>query len=181
MRKIQETVLGNHLEFYTGSGVFSPDKIDKGSSLLAENAIIKEGWRVLDLGCGYGAVGIAVAQAHGVSVVMTDVNKRAIMLARRNVKMNSIDAEVKQGDSYEKIDGIFDTILLNPPQHAGKDVCFTMIQDAPKYLKQGGLLQVVARHNKGGRSLSKKMEDVFGNVKDIAKKGGFRVYVSELN
>ena len=87
--------------------------------------------------------------------------------------------KIKQGDMYAKITGEFDTILLNPPQHAGKDVCMKMIENAIKYLKNGGLLQLVARHNKGGKSFEKKMKEVFGNVKDIAKKGGFRVYVAK--
>ena len=73
---------------------------------------------------------------------------------------------------------MFDTILLNPPQKAGKDVCFRMIEEAPNHLKEDGTLQIVATHNKGGKTLAKKMEEVFGNVDSIVKKGGVRVYLS---
>ncbi len=80
---------------------------------------------------------------------------------------------------YKKVSGKFDTILLNPPQTAGKDVCFEMISKAPNFLKENGLLQIVARHKKGGKALSEKMNSVFCNVKDISKKSGYRIYVSK--
>lgn len=137
-------------------------------------------WDVLDLGCGIGVVGIAIKKSFAkCNVVLTDINKRAVMVAKRNAKQNNVEVKIKQGDMYTKIKDKFDTILFNPPQHAGKDICMQMIQDSVKFLKKNGLLQVVARHNKGGKSFEKKMKEVFGNVKDIAKKGGFRIYVSE--
>jgi 16S rRNA (guanine1207-N2)-methyltransferase len=74
---------------------------------------------------------------------------------------------------------VFDTILLNPPQTAGKKLCFELIEESKAHLKKDGLLQLVARHNKGGKDLSKKMLEVFGNVEPTAKEAGFRVYVSK--
>jgi len=81
---------------------------------------------------------------------------------------------------FDPVEGKFDVILLNPPQTAGRKLCFRMIEESRKYLKKGGSLQLVARHNKGGRVLSEKMEEVFGNLETIARKGGYRVYVSRL-
>ena len=112
------------------------------------------------------------------NVVMSDINKRAIMLAKKNVELNNIKAEIYQGNLYEKIrDNDFDAVVSNPPNTAGKELCFQLIEESKNYLKQNGSLQIVARHNKGGKTLSKKMEEVFGNVKTIAKKSGYFVYM----
>jgi 16S rRNA G1207 methylase RsmC len=95
------------------------------------------------------------------------------------VENNVTNAQVMQGDIFSAIQERFNTILLNPPQSAGKDICFRMIEESHEYLDNNGFLQLVARHNKGGRQLEKKMQEIFGNVKQIAKKGGYRVYVSQ--
>ncbi|MBN2111947.1 class I SAM-dependent methyltransferase [Candidatus Woesearchaeota archaeon] len=178
--KIRVRLRNHELEFWTGSGVFSGKKVDKGSELLANDSIIKEGWRVLDLGCGYGAVGIAVAKAYTSSeVVLTDINQRAVKLSRMNRKLNKAqNVSVVQGNMYERVNGKFDTILLNPPQTAGREICFKMIENAKKFLNKGGMLQIVARHKKGGKLLSDKMKSVFGNVEEISKKSGYRIYIS---
>jgi 16S rRNA G1207 methylase RsmC len=172
---------GNMVTFHTGSGVFSIKHVDRGTEVLIESCLIEDGWRVLDLACGYGPVGIALSIAFDISVVMTDVNERALDFTRKNIEENRLsrkDIAVVKGDVYGSVEGEFDTILVNPPQNAGKDICFSMIDGAPDHLKKGGMLQLVARHQKGGKSLSKRMEEVFGNVDAIAKKSGFRVYVS---
>jgi 16S rRNA G1207 methylase RsmC len=180
LSKIKSELRCGQFEFYTGSGVFSIGKVDKGSEILINNAVVKDGWKVLDMGCGYGAVGIVMAKCYPkCKVVMTDVNKRAVKLARMNAKLNNVDVEIKQGNLYEGVDEKFDAIIVNPPQKAGKDICFLIIEKAKKYLKKDGLLQVVARHQKGGKPLQAKMEEVFGNVKDLVKKSGYRVYISK--
>jgi 16S rRNA (guanine1207-N2)-methyltransferase len=172
-------LLGHDFVLSGGSGVFSAKELDKGTSILIENCIIKEGWDVLDLGCGYGSIGITLAKAYKLGhLVMVDVNQRAVKLAMQNAESLGVAASAVRSDGFESVPWLFDTILLNPPQSAGKDVCFRLIEGALTHLKHDGLLQVVARHNKGGRSLSEKMGSVFGNVKDIAKQSGYRVYVS---
>lgn len=176
----RQTLLGNELVFHTGSGVFSIKKIDRGTQVLIENCIVEDGWDVLDMCCGYGPVGISLKAKHEIKLVMTDINKRALKFASENLKENNANAEIVSGSLYENVEGKFNTIIVNPPQTAGKDVCMEIIRQAPGYLKEGGSLQLVARHNKGGKSLSKEMEKVFGNVNDVAKKSGYRVYVSYL-
>lgn len=179
-QEIEAVLRGKRLCFKTGSGVFSIKKVDKGSELLINAALIEKEWSVLDLGCGYGPVGIAVKKAEpSVDVVFTDVNRRAVLLTKDNLRLNKIKGSVLQGDGFAKITGEFDTVLFNPPQTAGKDLCFQLIEQSLDHLKQGGLLQIVARHKKGGISLSKKMEEVFGNVEVVAKKSGYRIYVSK--
>ncbi|MBW3015353.1 class I SAM-dependent methyltransferase [Candidatus Woesearchaeota archaeon] len=182
IEKIKAFLRGKDFEFYTSSGVFSIKKVDKGTETLINNCILKDGWDVLDLGCGYGVVGIVVKEIFGsCNVVMTDINRRAIKLAIKNLELNNVECEVLQGNLYDPVKGKkFDTILTNPPYAAGRDLCFKIIEESVGFLKKGGLLQLVARHQKGGKMLKSKMLDVFGNVEEVAKKSGYRVYVSSL-
>jgi len=166
------------LKLESAAGLFSKDRLDNATKLLIENAIIHDDWRVLDLGCGYGAVGICLKRFFpGLKIVMSDVNERAVMLARKNAE--KLDIEVVQSDVFENISGSFNAIILNPPYAAGRELCFRMVRESSLHLEKGGLLEVVARHQKGGKTLKAEMERVFGNVKDVKKSGGFRVYVSE--
>lgn len=179
IRKIKQKIRGIDFEFYTASGVFSKDKVDKGTLILADNMLIEKNSKVLDIGCGIGVLGIVTAKLYNAKVVMTDINKRAFMLAKKNLKLNNVKAEVYQGNLFEQIKDInFDTILSNPPQTAGKDICFKLIEQSKNHLINNGTLHLVARHNKGGETLTKKMEGVFGNVEVIAKKAGYWVYLS---
>jgi len=168
-------------ELYSASGVFSKEKLDKGTEVLIENCILKREWEVLDLGCGIGVVGISVKLLYPeTKVLMSDINERAVMLSKKNIeklKLENIDAI--KSDIFSDIKKEFDAILVNPPQTAGKEVCFKIIEESLNHLKKRGLLQLVARHKKGGVSLKEKMLSVFGNVKETAKESGFRVYVSE--
>jgi 16S rRNA G1207 methylase RsmC len=181
LREIKYTINNHTFTFKTAPGIFSWKEIDKGSELLLKNAIMKENYRILDFGCGYGFIGVILAKLFPKSyVVMTEINKRACRVAEMNIKLNSIlNAEVRHGDLYAKVYERFDTILVNPPQTAGKEICYQIIAESEKFLKKDGMLQLVARHNTGGSQLEKKMLETFGNVKDIAKKGGFRVYASK--
>lgn len=182
IKKIKQKIRGVDFDFYTASGVFSKERIDRGTLILAENIFIDKNSNVLDIGCGIGILGIAAAKLFNADVVMSDINKRAVMLARMNIKLSNVKAEIYQGNLYEPIrdyKNYFDAILSNPPQTAGKEICFKLIEQSKDYLKNNGSLQLVARHNKGGKMLSSKMKDVFGNVKAIAKKAGYWVYVSK--
>ncbi|MBW2972545.1 methyltransferase [Candidatus Woesearchaeota archaeon] len=182
-QKVRMAVAGTEIELYTAGGVFSPKQLDKGTRLLIKAAIVKKGWKVLDLGCGYGIVGIAIKKMNpSAEVVMSDVNSRAVKLARMNLEELKMEAAVLHSDAFsnKELDSMrFDTILLNPPQTAGKDVCFRLIEESKMHLVKGGLLQIVARSQKGGKQLSKHMEETFGNVRETAKGSGFRIYISE--
>ncbi len=148
---------GGCFRFVTASGVFSFGKLDRGGTeLLVENMVLDDGWRVLDLGCGYGIIGI-VASRFVDYVVMTDVNRRAVSMARKNLKINGVrNAEVRWGSLYEPVRGgeRFDAIITNPPPvHAGKEVLREIVINAPRHLNDGGLLQLVIKTKQGGQSI----------------------------
>ena len=174
LREFETIIKGRRYKFFSAPGVFSKKKLDFGTMVLVNKMQVKG--RVLDLGCGVGVVGKIAAET-AKEVVMTDINKRAVMLAKMNLK-GLKNVKIVQGDMYEKVLGKFDVILLNPPQTAGKKVCMEMISKAKDYLIEGGSLQVVARHNKGGKTLSEFMEKEFGNMDTLVKQGGYRVYKS---
>ncbi|MBI4153226.1 class I SAM-dependent methyltransferase [Candidatus Woesearchaeota archaeon] len=179
LKTVKARILNHDFMFSTVSGVFSFGRIDAGSLLLVENAIMKESWDVLDIGCGWGFVGIAIKRRFPNSnITMVDINERAVKIAKQNAKLNKIEATILQSDLFSAIPQQFDTILVNPPMKAGRELCYQIIEQSKSHLNNDGLLQLVALHNRGGSMLEKKMEEVFGNVKTSAKKGGFRVYVS---
>ncbi len=178
LKKIEVNLRSQCFQLFFASGVFSKGGVDQGSALLTNTAQIPGDGRVLDLGCGNGVIGVAIAKAHPkTKVVLSDVNERAVKTADMNVKMNQQrNCTVVQSDGFENLKGVFDVILLNPPQTAGKDVCIKLIEQSKAHLAKGGSLQIVARHNKGGKSLYNIMTELFGNGTVLSKSGGFRVY-----
>ncbi|WP_456368938.1 class I SAM-dependent methyltransferase [Thermococcus sp.] len=174
---IEVCIRGHCFKFITASGVFSFGKLDRGTELLIGSMILERNWRVLDLGCGYGAIGV-VASRFVDYVVMTDINRRAVKIARKNLKINGVrNAEVRWGNLYEPVkDEKFDTIITNPPVHAGKDVLREIVINAPRHLNDGGLLQLVIKTKQGARYVRSIMSETFTDVKELAKGSGYRVY-----
>ena len=169
---------GLEFEFFTSPGVFSYRRIDKGTRLLIESMVLPGEGRVLDVGCGYGSVGIVAASlVPGLEVWMTDVNERAVALARRNSEWNGINVAVRRGDLYGPVgDLLFDVVLSNPPISAGmRRVVEPLVAGAVDRLVEGGSLQVVVQTNKGGRTLASMMEGCFGGLEVVARGSGYRV------
>ena len=135
--------------------------------------------RLLDLGCGYGAIGIVAALiSPGLEVVMTDVNPRAVSLAAENAARNGAkNARATKGSLYEPVAGeTFDAIVTNPPISAGMArVVEPIIMGAPAHLRAGGSLQLVVQSNKGGKTVASMMEETFGEANVLAKGSGYRV------
>lgn len=169
---------GRNLNFKTSSGMFSPKKVDNATVLLIES--MRLGKKILDLGCGYGPIGIAAATIRPDSeVTMVEINERAAKLAEENVSLNRIaNARVVESDFFAQLDDKFDTILMNPPMALGMKRLNDLITECKDHLNSKGTLQIVARHNKGGSRIEERMREVFGNVETLAKGGGFRVYMS---
>lgn len=182
--KFKTRIAGHDLIISSASGIFSIKEIDFGTRLLIENSKII-GSDILDLGCGYGIIGLGIKKIHpDINVTMVDVDERAVRLSKENCELNKVNAEIMKSDIFSNPnlkDRKFDVILTNPPFSAGKKICFNFIEESFKHLKKGGLLQLVAPHNKGGESLKKKMLEIFGNAGELAKKSGYRVYISIKN
>jgi len=168
-------------KFRTDTGVFSRTEIDPGTLLLISVLPVKPGDRVLDLGCGYGPIGIAAAYLAGPAgfVDMIDINERAVELARANAALNGLtNVRAWQSDGFSAVDGTYDWIVTNPPIRAGKKVIYPMVEKAYGHLNPGGGMLVVIRTKQGAKSMEKKMESVFGNVETVKIKQGYRVLKS---
>lgn len=173
---------GKYFRFLTSSGVFSKRRIDPGTRVLIENMVLPKRGYVLDVGCGYGAIGIAAAALNpNIHVIMVDVNKRAVKLARQNIRINGVtNAEVRPGNLYEPVrDMLFGCILSNPPISAGMDVVEAIIRDAPRHMCDGATLQIVVKSKIGRERLKRVFEGAFGNFTVLAREGGYRVLMAE--
>lgn len=152
IHELKVTLLGQHFSFLTDSGVFSKKMIDYGSQVLLNAVSFEAGKTLLDLGCGYGPLGIALAKVQGVKPTMVDVNNRALDLARKNAEKNGISATIFQSNVYEQVEGIFDYIITNPPIRAGKQIVHEMIGESITHLNSGGSLTLVIQKKQGAPS-----------------------------
>jgi len=188
--KFETEILGDKILINSGSGLFSLKKPDFGTELLIKNFKLPKTFsedkklipEILDLGCGYGIIGISIKKHYPqLNMTMIDINDRAIQLSKKNCDENDAECLVIKSNIFANPvldDKRFDIILTNPPFSAGKKVCIEFIEQSFKHLNPEGILEVVAPHNKGGESLKKAMQDTFGNVEELVKKRGYRVYVS---
>lgn len=163
--------------FRTDAGTFSHGHVDSGSALLMSAMKNLKG-SFLDLGCGCGCIGIIMAKEYGLELVQSDVNERAATLAGYNREVNGVEGETVISDCYENLKGRkFDTIALNPPIHAGKDVMYRMYSEAPEHLNDGGRMYVVILKKHGADSTRKKLTEVFGNCEILCKQDGCFVFM----
>ena len=165
--------LGQKLVFACDRGVFSKGEIDEGTRILLEALPPLKG-RVLDLGCGWGPVGITLGKLYpDLSVLMSDVNQRAVELAKTNLKKNRLhNAGAVVSDGFEELEGAFDCIITNPPIRAGKQTIYRLFDDAIKRLNPGGSLFIVIRRQQGAESALRHLGDC---ARVIEKKKGFWV------
>jgi 16S rRNA (guanine1207-N2)-methyltransferase len=179
---IQAHLRGHYFEFLSSSSVFSKKKIDSGTRLLIESMVLPKRGSILDLGCGYGPIGITAAVINSkLHVIMADVNERAVWLAKKNAKRNNADnTEILHGFLYEPIATTkFETILCNPPLAAGMSVILPIVDGASEHLKENGLLELVVKSRVGGRQILAMLKNVFGNAKVLDRKSGYRVLLSK--
>lgn len=181
IHELKVILLGQSFTFLTDSGVFSKKMVDYGSQVLLNTLDFEKGKTLLDLGCGYGPLGISLAKVQGVKPTMVDVNNRAIDLAKQNAQKNGVEADIFHSNIYEKVNGTFDYIISNPPIRAGKQVVLTIISESINYLKVGGNLTIVIQKKQGAPSAKAKMEEVFGNVEILKRDKGYYILRSEKN
>ncbi len=173
---------GINLKLTTDTGVFSKSKLDTGTKLLINSVPIETGVeKILDLGCGYGPIGLMMAKLFpNATIYMSDLNERAVELAIKNAVDNGItNVKIKAGEGFEPFAGEqFDLILTNPPIRAGKQVIYPLMEQAHLSLRDNGWLAAVIMTKQGAKSLEKKMVDIFGNVSEWEKGSGYRVFAS---
>lgn len=173
---------GKKFHFVTDSGVFSRDTVDYGSRVLIdafEWGELPEG-SLLDVGCGYGPVGLALAYASQRPVEMIDINQRAVDLAKGNAQRNGIEqVDIHQSNIYAQLNQpAYVAILSNPPIRAGKEVVHEILTGAFPLLKAGGTLTIVIQKKQGAPSAQKKMQETFGNAEIIKKDKGYYIIQS---
>jgi 16S rRNA (guanine1207-N2)-methyltransferase len=176
-------LLGHKLNFISDRGVFSKNTIDFGTRTLLDAIQITNGESILDVGCGYGPIGISIAKSFpDTKIEMTDVNERALGLAKRNAEANQVNQQTKiyKSDAYEAIEkSDFTTIISNPPVRAGKSVVETIITEAKQHLAPGGQLVIVLQKKQGAPSAKKLMNATFGNAEVLKKNKGYYILRSE--
>ena len=168
---------GERMRFVTDAGVFSKGEVDTGTRLLLEALPEEMQGDILDLGCGWGVIGISIARKWPEArVTMADVNLRALELSRENAKRNGAAVECIESDGMAVLTGrAFDAVITNPPIRAGKQVIYQMFADAAKSLKPGGALYLVIRKQQGAESCIKYLKTLFEEVEKLDKSGGFWV------
>ena len=173
-RSFRAVFAGRVLAFDTDAGVFSKQHVDPGSELLCKALPDTLGTRVLDMGCGWGAMTImTLARFPKAEITMADVNERALALAVSNVEKNHMQAAAILSDGFEKIEGEFDAVITNPPIRAGKAVIYKMFEDAKEHLVPGGALYLVIRKQQGAPSALKFLKELYGKAEVIERDGGY--------
>ncbi len=163
-------------KFMTDNGVFSKDNIDIGTTVLLSSLNFENiSGNVLDMGCGYGTIGIVIAKNCDAKIDMVDINERAIKLAKENIELNKVcNAYVFLSDAYEKINKKYDYIISNPPIRIGKNNLYNILITAKNYLRENGELIIVINKHQGAKTLIKDMSKYY-LVSIIEKKHDFFV------
>jgi len=177
IREISFSLYGKEYTYYTDNGVFSKSRIDEGSYIFLKILLpLHLTGNILDLGCGYGPIGLTIAQnSSEARLTLADINSRALALASKSTAKLNLTNRVTclQSDIYEKTEGPYDSIVVNPPIRAGKVVINQMFSGAKQFLIDGGSLYVVIRRKQGAESALKYLETVFENVSVLHKEKGY--------
>ncbi|MDQ0272566.1 class I SAM-dependent methyltransferase [Cytobacillus purgationiresistens] len=171
------TLRNRSFRFKTDNGVFSKGDVDYGSKLLIETFEIPESQGdLLDVGCGYGPIGLSMASImEDRTIHMVDVNTRALGLAKENAELNAIkNVRIYESDKLEGVKGNkFAAILTNPPIRAGKKTVHEIFEQSYDCLIKGGELWVVIQKKQGAPSAIEKLEQLFSEVETVVKKKGY--------
>ena len=182
-RTVEFMIDGRVIALQSDNGVFSKDKIDEGTFAFLKVIVpLRLSGKILDIGCGYGPIGLTIAlTSPEARVDLADVNTRALALCEKNAKLLGLSQRVTvlQSDVYKNIEGTYDSIVVNPPIRAGKVVTYAMYDGAFTHLIDGGSLFLVIRKNQGAPSASKYIESIFGNITLLDRSKGYYIYQAE--
>ena len=171
------------ISLITDNGVFSKSRLDEGSEILLKASLpLNLGGKILDIGAGYGPIGITIALSNPTaSVTLADINPRAVALCKKNVTNNGLDSRVTciESDLYQNIEGPYDSIVANPPIRAGKKITYALYEGAYQHLIDGGYFYFVIRKAQGASSASQYVKEVFGNITMISRKKGYHIYMAK--
>ena len=175
IREFKINFLNQDFVFKTDNGVFSKGELDYGTYLLLTTVLnLNIKGKVLDLGCGYGAIGVVISKLKNTKVTMVDVNKRAVHLSKMNVSDNKCDCLVINSDGYLNVSDKFDYIITNPPIRVGKTKLYELMIDSKNYLNENGVIYLVIRKEQGAKSFIKDMSEYY-NVNVLEKSKGFYI------
>lgn len=175
-----ETLLGKEFTFKSCDDIFSKDRVDYGTKVLIETVHknLELSGKVLDIGCGYGAIGIVLASSfENANFYLNDINGTAVMLSQENAQKNKAKniAKILKSDGYEKVDEMFDFVITNPPIKAGKQNLLKILDGALGHLNQGGKLVFVIKKKHGEESVKKHLETIFSSVEILKRDSGYYI------
>lgn len=181
IHKIEVKIKQTKLSFLTDNGVFSKKGLDFGTRTLLENIEIEKiKGNVLDIGCGYGPIGIFISKITDSNVHMIDINKRSLNLAKENAKLNNVDVNIYESDIYTNVKEKFDYIITNPPIRVGKKILYAILFDAYDYLNEDGEMYLVINKDQGAKSVLRDLSEKY-ETKLITKNKGFYVIMAKKN
>ena len=173
---------GQNLKYTTDDGVFSKKYIDYGSFVMLNNFEPNSlEYPILDMGAGYGALGITISKLYQKEVHMCEINSRAYDLINKNIKINKAEnIYAYHSDLYENLptELKFSSVVTNPPIRAGKNVVFAIYDGAYERLVDGGELWVVIQKKQGAPSSKTHLEELFGNCEIVDKDKGYYILKS---
>ena len=172
-------------EFFSDNGVFAKNKIDYASKLLVETFIenhkeVEKECTLLDVGCGYGFLGIVAGKILNINIELVDINKRALHLCERNIKLNEVNGKAYESNLYECVKNKYEYIITNPPIRAGKNTVLEILKGAKNHLLDNGELWFVINKDQGAKSTEKLLKECY-NVEVLAKSKGFYVFRAKIN
>lgn len=174
IKKVNYSFKGIDFNFSTDTGIFSYGETDDASKILITNIPELSG-SMLDLGCGYGFIGICLSKVYNLYATFVDVNLKALELTKTNCKNNNVNGNIFESDGFSNIKHKSNNIVINPPIHAGKKIVYDMYENSIKHLEDGGSLFIVIRKKHGAETTINKLTEIYNNCNILYKKKGIFV------
>ena len=177
-RSIKFSILNQEITLISDVGVFSNKAMDRGSLFFIKVLLSQSlSGKVLDLGCGYGAIGVTLKffLKDKIDLTCSDINPKCVELTSRNLRQYDLDGKCSLSDGYLLLNGTFDFILFNPPISVGKEKIYSLYKDSKEHLNEKGKLYLVIRKDKGAYSHMEYLKTLFSSVEIVDKEKGYFV------